>query len=80
MKTLNTMILFFTVCFLLVVVVFIALGFKMVENNNSKREALDACLRAGYSEVRRGDGIWFCYRLVNGTEEVVPLEDVRDQE
>ena len=34
------------------------------------------CLAAGYSEVRGTRGDYYCYRRVDGTDEVVPLEDV----
>ena len=41
-------------------------------------EARKACLRAGYSEVRGEKGSYFCYRMVDATEEVVPVEDVME--
>ena len=49
-----------------------ALGATLTISAQSERK----CLDAGYSEYRWAAGQYYCYRLVNGTEEVVPIERV----
>ena len=61
------------IIFLIMVTVITIVLYGLIVSN----EATEACYAAGYSEMRKvGGGDYYCYRRVNGTDEIVPLEDI----
>ena len=63
----------FVIVYLIIVAVVLIIFFSMIVRN----DAVEACYAAGYSEMHKvGGGGYYCYRFVDGTEEIVPLKDV----
>jgi hypothetical protein len=62
------------IALIIIVVLIVTIGFMW--DHETTDEAHRKCLLAGFPEMTRRDGQYFCWRTVDGTDEVRPVEDL----